>query len=62
MVKHICMNKILKVKNVNDYSSYVGQKDNNPLVSVIDYSEVSPIRSSLNYYSVYGIFFLIEQI
>lgn len=57
MVKHICMNKILKVKNVNDYSSYVGQKDNNPLVSVIDYSEVSPIRSSLNYYSVYGIFF-----
>lgn len=51
------MKKILKVKNVNDYSRYVGQTDNNPLISVIDYSEASPIRNSLNYYSVYGIFF-----
>ncbi len=48
------MANILKVRNVSDYSSFVGHKDTHPLVSVIDYSAVSPIRSSLNDYSVYG--------
>lgn len=47
----------MKIKNVGDYSRYVGQTDRHPLVSVIDYAEVSPIRHSLNNYSVYGIFF-----
>lgn len=51
------MSKILKVKNVSDYSRYIGQTDSHPLVSVIDYTEVSPVRHSLNNYSVYGIFF-----
>ena len=51
------MANILKVRNVSDYSSFVGHKDTHPLVSVIDYSAVSPIRSSLNDYSVYGLFF-----
>lgn len=51
------MTNILKVRNVSDYSSYVGHKDTHPLVSVIDYAAVSPIRHSLNNYSVYGIFF-----
>lgn len=51
------MSKILKVKNVSDYSAYVGQTDRHPLVSVIDYAKVSPVRHSLNNYSVYGIFF-----
>lgn len=50
------MSKILKVKNVGDYSSYLGQADRHPLVSVIDYAEVSPIRHSLNNYGVYGMF------
>ena len=50
------MSKILKVRNVNDYAHYVGCKDQHPLVSVIDYAEVSPIRHSLNNYSVYGLF------
>ena len=51
------MNKILKVRNVGDYSRWVGHTDRHPLVSVIDYAEVSPIRHSLNNYSIYGIFF-----
>lgn len=51
------MNKILKVRNVGDYSRWVGHTDRHPLVSVIDYAEVSPVRHSLNNYSVYGIFF-----
>ena len=51
------MSKILKVRNVNDYSRYIGCADQHPLVSVIDYAEVSPVRHSLNDYGVYGIFF-----
>lgn len=51
------MSKIMRVRNVGDYSRYVGHADRHPLVSVIDYTEVSPIRHSLNNYSVYGIFF-----
>ena len=51
------MNKILKVRNVGDYSRWVGHTDRHLLVSVIDYAEVSPVRHSLNNYSIYGIFF-----
>lgn len=51
------MSKILKIRNVGDYSRWIGHTDRHPLVSVIDYAEVSPIRHSLNNYSVYGIFF-----
>ena len=50
------MSKILKVRNVNDYARYLGCADQHPLVSVIDYAVVSPIRHSLNNYSVYGLF------
>lgn len=51
------MSKILKIRNVGDYSQWVGHTDTHPLVSVIDYAEVSPVRHCLNNYSVYGIFF-----
>lgn len=51
------MSKILKIRNVSDYSSYVGHADRHPLVSVIDYTEVSPVRHCLNNYSIYGVFF-----
>ncbi len=51
------MSKIMKVRNVGDYSRWVGHTDRHPLISVIDYAEVSPVRHSLNNYSVYGIFF-----
>ena len=50
------MSKILKIRNVNDYGRYLGAEERHPLVSVIDYAEVSPIRHSLNNYSVYGLF------
>ena len=53
----VVMHKIQKVKNVSDYSLYVGAPDHHPLVSVIDFAAVSPVRHSLNNYSVYGIFF-----
>lgn len=55
------MSKIMKIKNVSDYSRYLGHTDRHPLVSVINYAEVSPIRHSLNSYSVYGIFFHDQQ-
>lgn len=51
------MSKIMKIKNVGDYNHWVGQVDQHPLVSVIEYAELSPVRHSLNNYSVYGIFF-----
>lgn len=50
------MAKILKVNNPSDYSAWVGHTDRHPLVSVIDYDKVSPVRHSLNDYNVYGIF------
>lgn len=55
------MSKIMKIKNVSDYSRYLGHTDRHPLVSVINYAEVSPIQHSLNSYSVYGIFFHDQQ-
>lgn len=51
------MSKILKVRKVGDYCSWVGYANRHPLVCVIDYAEVSPVRHCLNNYSVYGIFF-----
>lgn len=51
------MGRILKVKNVGDYSRYVGVAELHPLVCAIDYSELPPVRHSLNNYCVYGIFF-----
>lgn len=50
------MSKILKVSKPSDYSSWVGQTDPHELVSVINYSEISPVRFSLNKYDVYGLF------
>lgn len=50
------MSKILKVTKPSDYSSWVGQTDSNELISVINYSKLSPVRHSLNSYDVYGLF------
>jgi AraC-like DNA-binding protein len=50
------MKSILRVATPNDYASYLGAPILHPLVSVIHYDEVSPIRSSLNRYGVYGLF------
>lgn len=50
------MKNILKVSRPGDYLSYVGAPDRHPLVGVVDFEKVSPIRSSLNNYGVYGLF------
>lgn len=47
---------ILKVNKPSDYSSYLGVTDRHPLVSVIEYDRISPVPTTLNDYSVYGIF------
>lgn len=57
LIVRTIMRKILKIRNVNDYSRWLGHTDNHPLVSVIDYAEISPVRHCLNHYSIYGIFF-----
>lgn len=51
------MSKIQKVRNVSDYSHYVGGTNYHPLVCAIDFAEISPVHHSLNNYGVYGIFF-----
>jgi AraC-like DNA-binding protein len=50
------MKNILRVSDPNVYARYVHALVLHPLVSVIHYDEVSPIRSSLNNYGVYGLF------
>lgn len=50
------MNKILKARKVGDYIRYLGGKEQHPLVGIVDYAALSPIRHSLNNYSVYGVF------
>jgi AraC-like DNA-binding protein len=50
------MKNILRVSDPNVYARYVNAPVLHPLVSVIHYDEVSPIRSSLNNYGVYGLF------
>lgn len=50
------MKNILKVNRPGDYLSYVGAGCRHPLVGVVDFEKISPIRSSLNNYGVYGVF------
>lgn len=52
------MNKknILHVKTPADYARWLGVEAPHPLVCVVNYNDVSPIRMSLNRYEVYGIF------
>ena len=50
------MMNILHVSNPNVYARFVGAPQLHPLVSIIHYDEVSPIRTSLNNYGVYGLF------
>lgn len=50
------MTKILRVNTPGDYSVYHGLVPRHPLVSIIDFERISPVRHSLNSYGVYGIF------
>ena len=50
------MKKILKVDNPNVFARHVGAPEQHPLLSVVCFDEVSPVRNSLNNYGVYGLF------
>ena len=50
------MRSILHISDPNVYARSVGAPELHPLVSVIHYDEVSPVRTSLNRYGVYGLF------
>ena len=50
------MKKILRVNHPNIYAEYVGAPVLHPQLALIRYDEVSPFRSSLNNYGVYGLF------
>ena len=50
------MENVLKLDRVEQYNDLVHYPTLHPLVSVIDFSEVRPIRSSLRSFGVYAIF------
>ncbi|MBO6168758.1 MAG: helix-turn-helix transcriptional regulator [Bacteroidales bacterium] len=50
------MKSILHITSPNVYAHSVGAPELHPLVSIIHYDEVSPVRTSLNRYGVYGLF------
>lgn len=56
------MNRILQVDSVHDYNTFVGQSDQHPLVSVIDYSEVSPILYTKSRFTLYALFLLEDHL
>lgn len=56
IIKIMIMAKILNVNKTSDFSGYHGLTDRHPLITVIDFAEISPIRHSLNKYGVYGVF------
>ncbi|MGM9859535.1 MAG: helix-turn-helix domain-containing protein [Muribaculaceae bacterium] len=47
---------MLKIRQVSDYIRYLGGQEQHPLVGIVDYTALSPIRHSLNNYGVYGVF------
>lgn len=50
------MPKILKIDTPADYSAFLGVEQSHPLVCLIEFERIGPIRHSLNAYGVYGIF------
>ena len=56
------MEKLLRVRRVNDYARYIGAPELHPLVSVIHYDELEHCRHSLNNYDVYGMFIGDEEL
>ena len=55
------MNSILHIRNVEDYTSYLGIHAQHPLVSVICFDELGEVRHSLNNYDIYGFFLHDEE-
>ena len=50
------MKKLLRIDNPNVYAEYVGAPVLHPQLALIPFDEVSPFRTSLNNYGVYGLF------
>jgi len=50
------MPEFLHINHVNDYAQDIGAPVHHPMVSVIHYDELGPIRYSLNKMEVYAIF------
>ena len=50
------MKNILHISGPNVYARFVGARELHPLISIVHYDEVSPVRTSLNNYGVYGLF------
>lgn len=50
------MSEILNVRRPSDFNSFHGIEVRHPLVSVIEYEDISPIKPSVNRYDVYGLF------
>lgn len=56
------MSQILQVNSVHDYNAFVGQADQHPLVSVIDYAEISPILYTKSRFMLYALFLLDDKL
>ena len=50
------MKTILKIDDPNVYAKSVGALPLHPQIAIVSYDEVSPVRTSLNNYGVYGLF------
>lgn len=50
------MSIILRMDSVGDYNAFVGQETLHPLVSVIDFSKVGPLRHARKAYGFYAVF------
>ncbi|MBR4459901.1 MAG: AraC family transcriptional regulator, partial [Paludibacteraceae bacterium] len=51
------MKKLLNIREPNVYARHVGAKELHPLISVVHFDELKDgVRTSLNNYSVYGLF------
>ena len=50
------MGEILKMNTIHDYHEFLGVKTLHPLVSVIDLSEVPPVRLARKNFGFYTVF------
>lgn len=50
------MSAILRMDSIEDYNAHVGQQTLHPLVSVIDFSQLPPLRHARKTYGFYAVF------
>ncbi len=50
------MDEILRIENVSQYNAMMGQETLHPLVSVVDFSKVKPIKHMRKYMGFYTVF------